>query len=187
MGSLKHRWVDISAIVIALAALWVSLTQMRAQRLHDRLSVHPHVAVSYFFNDDGSGYRMANRGLGPARIETFTVMVDGHPMKDWGEMIRAIGMPKTRYSFLVPTSGSYIKEAEAQTIFWVPPGAANDVLRANESNKIKLMLCYCSIYEDCWIATNFTRGKPSKVEVCPVPEVVFTSVSPSEAKSDRSP
>lgn len=72
-------FIAISAAIIALASLYVSVEQSRLTRLHNKLSVRPYLCIyrKQFLNQPVE-YILENHGLGPAIINGFSVLVDDH-------------------------------------------------------------------------------------------------------------
>jgi hypothetical protein len=57
------------------------------------------------------------------------------------------------------------------TLFWVPPGHFDQQLRARYT-RVSFKMCYCSVFDDCWLATNIQA--PQEVETCdPPPKVRY--------------
>ena len=76
--------VAICATVIAVASLGVSVSESRATRKHNRLSVQPLLGLTTIFPVGGTaGLRLTNSGLGPARITNTRLMVDGKSRGDF--------------------------------------------------------------------------------------------------------
>ncbi|GAA3229672.1 hypothetical protein [Actinocorallia longicatena] len=76
----------ISATVIAVASLVVSIRQSGAARRHNRQSVRPHLQFQFKRNSAAvTGLHLANHGLGPAVIISSALTVDGRPLGPWTE------------------------------------------------------------------------------------------------------
>ncbi len=92
----------IATVVIALAALVLSLWQFRASRIHNKLSVRPLLVfdASYDPTVRGFGLRVSNKGVGPAVMLDFRVLADGkdetasapHP---WADALRKVDLNYT--------------------------------------------------------------------------------------------
>ncbi|MFF9034076.1 hypothetical protein ACF090_01215 [Streptomyces sp. NPDC014892] len=67
--------ISVSATVIALASLWVSFTESRSIRSHNRQSVRPLLQIRRVLNFEGTrtGIQLVNAGLGPAIVTTTIV------------------------------------------------------------------------------------------------------------------
>jgi hypothetical protein len=160
----SRRWQDdvvaYGAAVVALAALGVSVWQGILTRDHNRLSVLP---VLFAYSDftlgaEGSGLFIANRGGGPAILNSSTVSLEGKKPQN---------MTDEGWQAIMRDSGMSLK---AGTISWrFEPGAVIDahdpilVLRLDNGETVdelsalkqfveadlRLELCYCSLYREC--------------------------------------
>ena len=84
--------VGLSAVVIGVCALGVSLYETSLMREEQRAAVIPLVelARSHWIDDNAENqnkWRLSmhaeNVGIGPARVADFRVTVDGEPHKTW--------------------------------------------------------------------------------------------------------
>ena len=150
------RWISLAAIVIALSALVLSIWQGILTRNHNRISVRPLVTISGAVNENGSGWKLGNAGLGPAIVKWFKVTVDDKPMHNWREFAKELDMPDPDtfdFYYWVPSPSTVIYPQEPKNLFWVTPGPADRILRKN-AKKITIHLCYCSLYGECWLASG---------------------------------
>lgn len=70
--------ISLSAAIIALCALAISIWQGYITRNHQKLTVKPHIDFDYkFFPGKPIELRIMNNGLGPAVITSFNVLFDG--------------------------------------------------------------------------------------------------------------
>src|ERR1700760_2203086 len=83
------RWWANPEMLIALAALLTSVVavvvggyEAYLQRHHDRAEVWPHVEIGLWESPQGAAIQISNTGIGPARIESLDVIVDGKAMRD---------------------------------------------------------------------------------------------------------
>ena len=78
--------VAICATVIAVLSLAVSVSEARATRRHDRISVRPFLELQVTLPQGGTaGLRLINAGLGPAAITRTVLTLDGEPLGEYGE------------------------------------------------------------------------------------------------------
>lgn len=88
-SSSAHWWDSIPALasgVIALCALGVSLYQAYLSRLHNRLSVMPHLALHVEQSPGQYKIQLRNDGIGPAIITSASIM-------NRGKLVEGIGLP----------------------------------------------------------------------------------------------
>jgi hypothetical protein len=141
-------------MVIALCSLGLSIYVAYLAQRHDRLSVRPYFAISFYYDKNGVSWYGFNSGLGPARIRGFKVLVNGIAQKqaDMSVVIRnAFQLPQTtRVTFFNLYAGGAVRAGDTTQLAWVPYGAEARKIYDGE-NKITFEVCYCSIYEECWL------------------------------------
>jgi hypothetical protein len=125
---------------------------------------------------------ISNPGAGAARIDRVSIALDGQGVADWSELFRRLKDEAIAKHLLPPglvSSGtftyssvaeSYLKAgAEHPLVRW-PRTDANAVLwdyidAARQANRITLSACYCSIFEQCWIAKS-ESFRPVATKAC---------------------
>lgn len=165
----RARITELGSIV-ALATSFLALSlsayqarlmneQTRLMQSQSRASVWPYVSISYSINDEGEnrGYswQVSNDGVGPARIETVTMTLDGKPVHHWRELFRALfgdaDVPATYsqvYGRVLPPSTN--RETTIDALHLTDMAQAKAFFAAQD--RIDMTICYCSVYDDCWIA-----------------------------------
>lgn len=164
--------IGLAALVVAVAAVFVSAYTAYLERRHQRLSVIPRLDVSFYYNSTGAGWQLSNDGLGPAHIVWVEALLDGVPQPDWPAVLAAMRIKSTApYTFTVPTIDS-LRNVGPATLLWADdPTLAQELVDAEP--RFNLRICYCSLYEECWV---MSRGKEHRrpVSSCdPTPEVLF--------------
>ena len=116
---------------------------------------------------------VANQGIGPAEVRTAEVLVDGKPQPDLLSFLKACcGDPRPFNSTITSTlSGQMIRQGERINFIELAGTGANqaalDALDLARRERIETRLCYCSVFEECWIATSGDQPRPRKVDQCP--------------------
>ncbi|KAF4406666.1 MULTISPECIES: hypothetical protein [Streptomyces] len=79
-----------AATAIALGSLWVSYTQTRSTRLHNRQSVRPLLVMRRVrgWEERKVGLQVTNAGLGPAVVTRTTVRLDGQDIGHWNRPVQ---------------------------------------------------------------------------------------------------
>lgn len=77
--------IAVAATIVALGSLWVSHSQSRAARVHNRQSLRPILQIRRVRNrQEGlTGLKVINAGLGPAVITATVVHWDGVVVGQW--------------------------------------------------------------------------------------------------------
>lgn len=134
-----------------------------------------------------------NQGIGPARIAAVVIAVDGHPVPDFNSLVdrccapgllQAASRGTKQYRgiqngevILSTLHDRMIRPAEAVDAFeWrVTPENRPVIERLKAgfaSNRINAAVCYCSVFDDCWVRTDDDQ-KPMPVKQCPIPPVAY--------------
>lgn len=177
--------VAFSALFVSLCSLGIALHHGRTMQRLVEANSRPFIQIT-----TSKGQRapdsepqtytvlMSNPGAGAARVERFSILVDGKPAKDINEaLLRLAGLPDNTpqsssvlgpmtYSDVAP---SYIKAGSEQTVLSWPRTAGNaavwDKDVAAGSDRVKFETCYCSIFDECWIENSHTF-RPTAVASC---------------------
>jgi len=159
LGSLLALAASVLALSLSAYQARLMNEQTRLMQSQSRASVWPYVAIGYAINDEGErrGYtwQISNDGVGPARIETVTMTLDGKPVHHWRELFRALfgdaDVPATFsqvYGRVLPPSTN--RETTIDALHLIDMAQANAFFAAQ--GRIDMTICYCSVYDDCWIA-----------------------------------
>lgn len=167
--------VGISAVVIGVCALAVSLYETSLMREEQRAAVMPLLELSRSYNlpaDDASGdepqllLQAQNVGIGPARVVDFRVMIDGAPYPTWDAALRQLIQHDAPLSYGQST-------INGRTI---PPDRMVTMMKLNDSelvgdilaefNRVDFEACFCSIFDECWTTRYTEFGAARPVESC---------------------
>ncbi|HSM95393.1 MAG TPA: hypothetical protein VLT91_05070 [Rhizomicrobium sp.] len=184
------------AVVVSLISLWVAIATERANRQMVAASSWPLLEVdSSNVDDQGHSvllFRVSNAGVGPAKVRSFEVFYKGKPYRTAISLIQACCAP----GFKRPSPA----DDESQTGSFITGGVAGNVIRAGETHpfityslasqngevwraintarneSITYRICYCSVFDECWINAPAGRDQldPVPVDKCPVPPVPYT-------------
>ena len=153
----------IFTVVIALVALIVAVWQAHAMRIHNRLSVKPHLVFDRI-SDTGSleaKIVLSNNGVGPAIIKDFSVQFDGSIVQlsgpgIWEGIMAGLGIEYTRYRSQEIEAGSAMKIGDKINILGVVLTGGQSTDFVHEALcRINVFIKYESIYgEDFEIELN---------------------------------
>jgi hypothetical protein len=160
-----ERWLSLAALLVSLAGFWFALNIAAEDRLHRQFLIQPKLDFAFRDNDNGSGWVLVNRGQGNASVRWFAVYLDGVPQPHWKAILAALRVPLTatlEHSTMTP--GFSVNGGPAtEHMLWTHDADAANIFRANRPRVI-LELCYCSLYQECWLARTDT---PSRPHPCP--------------------
>lgn len=147
----------ISAVFIGLCAIGVSLYETALIRQAQKGSVWPALGGGYSYNQDGFSYLLENAGVGPAIIEYIVLTIDGEPLQTWDQYFEKLGINVNNY-LVTQASGRIVSPQSKLDILFIPPQGSVDLVAAEQS-RVNVEICYCSVYEDCWIVTMKERAE----------------------------
>jgi hypothetical protein len=161
------RWLSIAAGVGAICAVAISLYQAALAREQQRASAWPYLNQSNSYVP-GQPYtrQVENQGVGPARVGSFEVLVDGRPVRTWDDAVRALtGKPDPGLVYSSFGHGSVLPPGRTHTLLWLLPGNQAQVFFEGAQTRLETVICYCSIYEECWQAASRAE-EPVAVRAC---------------------
>lgn len=175
--------VGVSAVVIGICALGVSLYETSLMREEQRAAVMPLLELSRSYNlqtDDSSGagsrlwLQAENVGIGPARVEDFRVTVDGAPQPTWDAAFRQLIGHESPISYGQSTiNGRTIPPDRLVTMMELNDGELAEEILA-EFGRLDFEACFCSIFDECWTTSHSAFGAATQVDSCNRSESSFT-------------
>ncbi|GAA0855808.1 hypothetical protein [Aliiglaciecola litoralis] len=150
--------VALSALFIGLVTAFTSMYSAYVDREYARASVWPKVEIFRSFSGNSFSYRVTNSGTGPALIKYAKVQNGSDYIKSWTEIstFKNIRQSHIGSITLSPQSSSIPVSYEGE----------NAGILAKTDKHISIELCYCSIYEECWVVDR--RNQPENVEACTI-------------------
>lgn len=153
--------IGLSALLLSLCGLFIAIYEASLIRQAQRASVWPYVEVGVSIRLDGTDLWVQNTGVGPARIQAAAVIYEGQTQTNWRDLIRSAGEdPDSVGAYQSLISGRVLAaDSPRERIFAVAEdnGAAAQELiawlrREIIAGTVDFTVCYCSVYEECWIS-----------------------------------
>ncbi|HJT99442.1 MAG TPA: hypothetical protein VJ696_14085 [Rhodanobacteraceae bacterium] len=159
IGSLFALAISFLALALGIYQARLMREQTTVMQTQARAGVWPYLAIGYTLADEGEkqGYtwRIDNDGVGPARIETVALTLDGKPLRSWREVLHALygdadvaATYSQIYGKVLPPNTN--RETTIEAIRILDPAQARTFHAAQ--SRFEMTICYCSVYDDCWIA-----------------------------------
>jgi hypothetical protein len=174
--------VGISAVMIGVCALGVSLYEAKLMREEQRAAVLPmlELARSHYVVDEGGTrewklvLHAENVGIGPARVRDFTVTVDGKPYPTWGSAMQALVGRDVKVSYGHSSiNGRTIPAERLVRMFELSNTELTGKILDN-FDRLDFEACYCSVFDECWTSSYSGFGVTRPVEACTTTEASFT-------------
>lgn len=164
-GWTVERWIAVFATIIAIGSLFLNVVLFYSSRSQQRLAAQPHFQMTFLWDDTGMGWITSNTGTGSARIRGFSILIDGKP-QPYNQTYILIGntlglnFKGATADFRNMRAGVLLDPGHSDHFFWAEKGPTEDKL-STDWTRVTFRTCYCSIYDQCWIASN-TVGKEGK-------------------------
>ncbi|WP_299007401.1 hypothetical protein [uncultured Shewanella sp.] len=157
--------VAFSALLISLITTAVSVYSAYIDRSYARASVWPRLEWGRSFGHEHFSYHVTNSGNGPALIQYAVVRYQSKPIKAWQDILSLPNAAQSHISTKILSPQEIVKPLSYEG------SEMNTLLKIDES--IDVELCYCSLYEECWIITREIAS--TAVDRCVVdPSIAFT-------------
>jgi len=178
-------WYDLAIPVAALFVSFVSIFiawhhgQVMKELVHQNEKLVEANSLPYLQIDGSNAnarvtFDVANEGVGPAKIMSAEVFVDGRPVETLRQLIDAC-CGKGDYSGMATSTlyGRMVRPGDGVRYIDFPLKAGNVAQvvaldKARKTNRIRTRLCYCSVFNDCWVAES-TDPTPNEVRECRPP------------------
>ena len=164
--------LSLVAIGISIAALLISVMEVLAVKDDQRAQVWPYLAIAESYSGEGFRLNLSNKGIGPARVRTAVMLLDGEPITDLNTAILQTLGPDDAFGYDLYRSNNpapgVMSPDEEIILFGVPWEERTRKLTQAWNGRVEIEVCYCSVYDDCWMA-RLSRGEPESVEACPQP------------------
>ncbi len=171
------RWQTVMSVVsifIALIALYAALGESAAVRQQTAASVWPILQFTVQDSDDGSdasiAFRLTNAGVGPARVRSFRLRIEGKAVTTWDGVLTALQGEDSSAVQRDFIRSRVIRADETVTLFSTADAdLARRLLGAVVHPQSLVSYCYCSIFDDCWLVADSAEqtGLPEAVTACP--------------------
>lgn len=168
-----HLLVTIPTFVISLALAYATFVQADATRKIQQSETWPFVSYGTS-NATPEGVpeislNLTNDGVGPAKLEAMEFLYNGKPMPTPREFLRLCCAGANKLSFMSEPVTGVLRPGQQREFIRLPRTEENAAIWAKldtERWKVVVRTCYCSIFEDCWVADN-RKPDPQPVEACP--------------------
>lgn len=172
----------LAAALAALIALFVAWDQGRVMRAQQHASVMPIIASTVQIDDNDEIFELSievrNDGVGPAFVESARVLSSGEPMQSL-DQFNAMILPEALHADVTINGGTVRgalgagRSQRLVSFVWTRTEQNTDgfielVERIlSDGEHIQIETCYCSVFEQCWIAQPGDSARAASVPSCP--------------------
>jgi hypothetical protein len=182
-----HKWLDVTlgvvAVSISLMSLFLAIQHGRVMEKMVAASTWPYVMVRFSTsNPDGSPHvrlEVANKGVGPAKVESLEVFYHDAAQPGGEALLQAILKPvdKRHLPFLqsdvvnsVMAANDHVDIVDVQAANFAPQ--ETEALRVAMA-ELSFRVCYCSVFDECSVLDTRKQLRPEPVNECTFPEIPF--------------
>jgi hypothetical protein len=176
-----HRWVDImiGCTAVFLSCVSVFIAIHHGQTMEKLVEANSWPSLSYGSsnssdtgNADDITFDISNNGVGPARVDTLQVFYKGVPQPSFVDLLKSCcGAKGKKVSYATSKIVDEVLPARTTTHFIrLLHSVSPDIWDAmnRERTQMDVLICYCSVFEECWISDTRTR-RPARVDQCDQP------------------
>lgn len=171
--SIWQTVLSVAAVFTGVIALYAALTESAAVRRQTAASVWPYVqiAVNDYVGPEDAAFEltMTNTGVGPAQVRAMRVTLNGDARTSWREVVDAVGGGGEAPFAQDFVLNRVLSPGETVQLFSIADPAAVPAIQAAVSDpETAIELCYCSIFDECWLADSRAPGAQREtVRACP--------------------
>lgn len=165
--------LSVAGAFIAIVALYAALTESAAVRQQTAAAVWPFVQFLTEDSDTGESAEFTmsftNTGVGPARMRTMQLVIDGEPIRDWAHAVKQLGGQLTDHVSRNFISSRVLSPNQKVITFSTTDPVLARKFQATVANPENFIaFCYCSIFDECWLSdSRQDLQNPEAVEECP--------------------
>ncbi|MEO0883170.1 MAG: hypothetical protein AAFY34_10595 [Pseudomonadota bacterium] len=179
-----EMFIALCALVSSMVAVFIAWDQGRVMRAQQHADVLPVLQIDGIISNEsyGSelGLRITNTGVGPARIYSVDLTIDGERVDSLVPIIE--GLPFTRnVSWRNVAGRSLAPSADIVpvSIKWKTGEIDQGELLAfgQTSETWIIQICYCSVFDRCWKTRRLGSSFADRVDSCDLSETdIFTEL-----------
>lgn len=153
--------VALSALLISVVTTLIGIYSTMIDRSYARASVWPRVELYRSFSPEKGlfSYGVMNNGTGPAVIKYAKITYNDKSVKKWPDFIAASSLVQSNISTRILPSQANISAVTIKDKVYI-----TEMLKMDK--QVEIELCYCSIYDECWLADR--SNQPKEIEQCEI-------------------
>lgn len=168
--SILQTILAVAGIFTGGVALYAALSEADAVRKQQAASVLPEIVVarSQVINEEEGffAWNVFNWGIGPGRVRAVRISHEDVSVRTWAELFDRLDLSPPNYSQSQLAGRTFPASTEAEMLMRVTHLESAAALR-DASDDISIEVCYCSVFDECWLMPETFSEGPQAVEVCP--------------------
>ncbi|MGB3627459.1 MAG: hypothetical protein WA989_16635 [Henriciella sp.] len=176
-GNKAEMLIAVCAVLTSAIAVFIAWDQGRVMRAQQHGAVYPVVQVEGFVSSTAEqasmGIRISNSGVGPALIERVSLLENGEPLDSLAPYVDRFPPGYSHsWSSVIGRAVAPGDDVEPLRADWSRDEVTGAQLNAvaTEWSQLDMEVCYCSVFERCWITRSLDMGtgmtRAERVERC---------------------
>lgn len=160
--------IALSAVLISLCALIVSIQQVQIMQTQQKVSLFPYLTVGTFFDSNGFGYYLKNSGTGLAKINSYQIFNDEKYFENWMDIIDHYLPEGHNIDYGIMSSNGIQDEMvtpEQRITLCKIQWNKESRLLGKRIGDLKIKICYSSLLDDYW-EINIDKERIELSEPC---------------------
>ncbi|MFN3212404.1 MAG: hypothetical protein ACE37M_04810 [Henriciella sp.] len=191
-GNKVEFLVAICALITSAMAVYMAWDQGSVMRAQQHGAVYPVLQVDGYVSNrvdvTAVGIKITNSGVGPALIESADFFVGEEKIQSFrGDQIELPDGFELSWSAVVGRALAPGESVAPIDMIW-PVGAltTEDIHQISEDAQTwRLEICYCSVFERCWITQKIGRSRAEPVKACvPQQDDLFEQIGLDNLQSE---
>ncbi|GGY35989.1 hypothetical protein [Parvularcula lutaonensis] len=175
--------VAVAALVTSVVAVFIAWDEARLQRQNQAATFMPILETQPSFslgtNDLRLGFTIRNSGHGTAFVQFAEFRYDGEPLRTYSDFARKVLTEELGRSADLSwySMEGFLIAGESKPVLsfrWEDTEENREALSellstklADRTEKTSLVLCYCSVFDECWQQASLGSAQPKRVRSCP--------------------
>src|SRR5699024_1197021 len=159
--------IGLPAALLSVCGLFISFYEASIMRENQRASVWPHVQVVPSIDRDGTSKSIEifteNAGVGPAKIEAAKLSYNGNIISSWSSLMEKMGGNMADINPTISAINGRVLPVNSnrESLFYLEADSTEKneqelILKLSQKildGEINVSVCYCSVFEKCWITS----------------------------------
>jgi hypothetical protein len=158
----------VCAVMVSVIALGVGVYESKLEREYQSASVWPRLEVFRSYQSGDLSYQVTNSGIGPAIVKTAKVSAKGIYYSTWREALSDVLDVEANKGFQIGNSHISSRVLTADKTIKIMYITNDTAEKLAHNDIIGIELCYCSVFDECWIIDR--NNNPKSVKQCNIDE-----------------
>lgn len=147
------------AVIIGLCTMFVYIYQASIMSKQMHMTAWPYLETNFSSTNSSFTVNVLNKGIGPAIIKKAYIIVDDVPYEDTKPNVDSIsyritGLKNILNGYTNLQGRVMAANDVVQFIEVTDSTKLNIFLMAMRKHKVRIEICYCSVFNECWKATG---------------------------------